>query len=66
MFFSTQAFMDKIVEAFAPLLLGLILLLGDRPDHLLGVRLVGPVAGLLALTGYVVLRSHERTVRRQA
>lgn len=66
MFFSTQAFMDKIVEAFAPLLLGLILLLGDRPDHFLGVRLVGPVAGLLVLTGYVVLRFHERTVSRQA
>jgi len=41
MFFSTQAFMDKIVEAFAPLLLGLVLLRGDRPGPLLGVWLVG-------------------------
>jgi len=63
MFFSTQAFMDKVTEAFAPLLLGFILLLGDRPDHLLGIRLVGPVAGLLVLAGYVLLRSHEGAVK---
>jgi len=55
--------MDKVTEVFAPLLLGFILLLGDRPDHLLGIRLVGPVAGLLVLAGYVLLRSHEGAVK---
>jgi len=56
MFYSTQAFLDQVTEAFAPLLLGLLLTLGDTPRHLLGVRLVGPVAGLLVLIGYLVLR----------
>lgn len=62
MFFSALAFMDKIVEAFAPLLLGLVLVLGNQPGHTLGVRLVGPVAGLLVLVGFLFLRSNERTI----
>lgn len=57
MFYSTQAFLDQVTEAFAPLLLGLLLLLGDTPRRLIGIRLVGPVAGLLVLIGYLVLRS---------
>ena len=60
MFFSAQSFMDKVTEAFAPLLLGLILLLGDSPGDLLGVRLVGPVAGLVVLSGYVLFRASLR------
>ena len=66
MFFSAQAFMDKLTEAFAPLLLGLLLLLGDRPGDVLGVRLVGPVAGLVVLAGYLALRAHERGVGERA
>lgn len=58
-FFSVQAFLDKVTEAFAPLLLGLLLSLGDRPDHFLGIRLVGPVAGLLVLAGYLLLRAEQ-------
>lgn len=58
MFFSVLAFMDQLVEAFAPLFLGLILLLGHTPEHLLGVRLVGPAAGLIVLVGYIVLRRY--------
>ncbi|MGA7673169.1 MAG: MFS transporter [Nitrolancea sp.] len=57
MFFSTQAFTDKVVEAFAPLVLGFVLLLGHEPGTDWGVRLVGPVAGLLVLSGYVLFRS---------
>ena len=60
MFFSAQSFMDKVTEAFAPLLLGLILLLGDSPENLLGVRLVGPVAGLVVLIGYVLFSASLR------
>jgi len=64
MFYSAQAFMDKVTEAFAPLLLGLLLLLGDRPGDTLGIRLVGPVAGLVVLAGYLALRAHEPAVGR--
>ncbi len=57
MLFSIQAFMDKVVEAFAPLFLGLVLLLGDRPGDTLGVRLVGPVAGLVVFAGFLLVRT---------
>ncbi len=60
MFFSVQAFIDKLVEACAPLFLGLILLLGDRPGDVLGIRLVGPAAGVLVLAGYALIRAHAR------
>ena len=56
MFFSAQSFMDKVTEAFAPLLLGFILLLGDSPTNALGVHLVGPAAGLVVLIGYILFR----------
>jgi Na+/melibiose symporter-like transporter len=57
MFFSAQSFMDKVTEAFAPLLLGLILLLGDSQRNDLGVRLVGPVAGVVVLSGYILFKA---------
>ena len=59
MFFSMQAFTDKVVEAFAPLLLGFVLLLGHQPGHDWGVRLVGPVAGLVVFCGYMLFRSYN-------
>jgi GPH family glycoside/pentoside/hexuronide:cation symporter len=58
-FYSIPGIIDKLIEAFGPLLLGLILLLGHRPDDLLGIRLVGPVAGLLVITGYVIFRLNQ-------
>ena len=60
MFFSTQAFTDKVVEAFAPLMLGLLLLLGHQPGSTWGVRLVGPVAGLIVLSGYMLFRTQGK------
>lgn len=61
MFFSTQAFTDKVVEAFAPLLLGFVLMLGHSPGHVWGIRLVGPVAGLLVFSGYMLFHSHQHS-----
>ena len=61
MFFSAQSFMDKVTEAFAPLLLGLILLLGNSREHLLGIRLVGPIAGLVVFAGFLLFRSSYRS-----
>ena len=60
MFFSAQSFMDKVTEAFAPLLLGLILLLGNSRNNLLGIRLVGPIAGLVVFSGYLLFRASYR------
>jgi len=61
MFFSAQSFMDKVTEAFAPLLLGLILLLGNSRENVLGIRLVGPIAGLVVFAGYLLFRaSYQR------
>lgn len=62
MFYSAQSFLDKLTEAFAPLLLGLLLLLGGSAEHPLGVRLVGPLAGLLVLAGYLAFRSVAGTL----
>ncbi len=56
MFFSAQVFMDKLIEAFGPLILGLVLILGDQPERNLGVRMVGPVAGLVVFAGYLLVR----------
>lgn len=59
-FYSFPTFIDKLIEAFGPLILGLVLLLGHRPGDLLGVRLVGPVAGLLVFAGYLAFRLNQR------
>ena len=61
MFFSAQSFMDKVTEAFAPLLLGLILLLGNSRENVLGIRLVGPIAGLVVFAGYLFFRASYRS-----
>ena len=51
MFYSTQNFFEKLTYALPPLLLSLILLLGDSPDNPLGIRLAPLLAGALVLTG---------------
>ena len=58
MYFGTQNFVEKTTTAFAPLLLGGLLALGRSVEDPLGLRLVGPVAGLLVLCGWVVFRGY--------
>ena len=57
-YYATQATLEKIAGAAGPGLLYLLLLLGKTADDPLGIRLVGPVAGVLALTGYFVFRRY--------
>jgi GPH family glycoside/pentoside/hexuronide:cation symporter len=57
-FFGAQAFVEKATGALAPLLLALVLLLGNSAADPLGVRLVGPVAGLVVLGGYLIFRGY--------
>lgn len=59
MYFGTQNFVEKTATAFAPLLLGGLLALGRTTEDPLGLRLVGPVAGLLVLAGWVVFRGYS-------
>ena len=67
MFYATQNLFEKIGSSFAPLFLALILLLGDTTANPLGLRLVGPVAGVLAFFGYWLFRGYKlpSTVNRQ-
>ena len=57
-YYATQATIEKIAGAAAPGILIALLALGDTTDDPLGIRLVGPVAGVLALVGYVVFRRY--------
>lgn len=54
MFYSTQNFFEKLTFALPPLLLSLILQLGDSPEHPLGIRLAPLLAGGLALLGFTL------------
>ena len=51
MFYSTQNFFEKVTYALPPLLLSLVLQLGDSPENPLGIRLAPLLAGALALLG---------------
>jgi GPH family glycoside/pentoside/hexuronide:cation symporter len=53
MFYSTQNFFEKVTFALPPLLLSLVLLLGDSADNPLGIRLAPLLAGGLVVTGLV-------------
>ena len=59
MFYGAQNLLEKSANAFAPLLLALILLAGDSADNPLGIRLVGPVSGLLVLAGWWSFRHYS-------
>jgi GPH family glycoside/pentoside/hexuronide:cation symporter len=57
-YFGAQNFVEKTAGSLAPLLLGGLLLLGNTSDDPLGIRLVGPAAGLITFTGYWVFRRY--------
>jgi glycoside/pentoside/hexuronide:cation symporter, GPH family len=58
-YFGAQNFVEKTAGALSPLLLAGLLLLGNTADDPWGIRLVGPVAGVLVLTGYILFRSYR-------
>ncbi len=55
-YYATQQTLEKIAGAAGPGILIALLALGSTADDPLGIRLVGPVAGVLALAGYIVFR----------
>lgn len=66
-FYSTQNFFEKVTYALPPLLLSLVLQLGDSPDNPLGIRLAPVMAGAFVLAGSVIWHRYKLpdTVNRQ-
>jgi Na+/melibiose symporter-like transporter len=58
-YFGAQNFVEKAAGALSPLLLAGLLTLGDTADDPWGIRLVGPLAGVLVLAGYALFRSYR-------
>ena len=58
MFYGTQNLLEKSASAFAPLIFALVLLAGDSAENPLGIRLVGPVGGVLLLVGWFSFRRY--------
>jgi GPH family glycoside/pentoside/hexuronide:cation symporter len=58
-FYGTQNVVEKVATSLAPLLLAGVLLLGDTADDPLGIRLAGPIAGLIVLLGFLGFRRYE-------
>jgi len=58
-YLGTSSFVQRTATAIAPLLVVLLRLLGDTRGHTLGVRLVGPLAGVILLAAYVIFRAYD-------
>lgn len=59
MYYGTQATLEKMASALYPPILAGLLELGSTTADPLGIRLVGPVAGLLSLTAYFFFRGYR-------
>ena len=59
MFYATQNLFEKIGSSFSVLLLALVLLLGETAEDPLGIRMVGPVAGVIAFFGFWLFRGYK-------
>ena len=57
-YYATQQTLEKIAGAAAPGFLIAMLAIGSSEEDPLGIRLIGPLAGGLALVGYVVFRRY--------
>jgi len=58
-YYQLHSFVEQVATSLSPAFLAGLLLLGDTSAHPLGVRLVGPAAGLLVLGGYLVFRRYD-------
>jgi len=59
MFYGTQNALEKFATALAPLIFALVLLAGDSSENPLGIRLIGPVAGVLTLAAFLSFRRYS-------
>jgi GPH family glycoside/pentoside/hexuronide:cation symporter len=58
-YFGAQNFVEKTTSAFTPLLLSLVLQLGKTSYDQTGIRLVGPIAGLIVLAAWLSFRRYD-------
>jgi len=58
-YYGAQNFVEKTTSALQPLILGALLALGQTAEDPLGIRLVGPVAAVLVLVGWLAFRSYD-------
>jgi GPH family glycoside/pentoside/hexuronide:cation symporter len=58
-YLGSSSFVERTATSLAPLLLVLLRLLRDTRGHTLGVRLVGPVGGLIILGAYLRFRAYD-------
>ena len=58
-YLGAQGFVETTATSIALPLLVLLRLLGDTRDHSLGVRLVGPVGGLIIFGGWLLFRAYR-------
>jgi GPH family glycoside/pentoside/hexuronide:cation symporter len=59
MYYGTQATLEKMASALFPAILALLLTLGGTADNPLGIRLVGPVAGVSVLLAFLTFRRYS-------
>ena len=58
-YLGASSFAERTATSAAPLILVLLRLFGDTRANTLGVRLIGPVGGLILLAGYLLFRSYD-------
>jgi glycoside/pentoside/hexuronide:cation symporter, GPH family len=58
-YLGSSSFVQRTAIAVAPLVVVLLRLLGDTRGHTLGVRLVGPVAGVILVAAYLFFRAYD-------
>jgi GPH family glycoside/pentoside/hexuronide:cation symporter len=58
-YYGAQNMVEKTATSFGPLLLALLLVLGRSEGDTLGLRLVGPAAGLIVLVAWLVFRRYD-------
>jgi glycoside/pentoside/hexuronide:cation symporter, GPH family len=58
-YLGASSFVQRTAIAVAPLLVVLLRFLGDTRGHTLGVRLVGPLAGVILVAAYLLFRAYD-------
>jgi Na+/melibiose symporter-like transporter len=58
-YYQLHSFVEQVATSLAPAFVAGLLLLGDTTSDQLGIRLVGPAAGVLVLAGYLAFRRYD-------
>jgi Na+/melibiose symporter-like transporter len=59
LFYGAQNTLEKLATAVGPLIFAVVLLAGDSREDPAGIRLIGPVAGILVLLAYLSFRKYS-------